>query len=75
MAKFKGAVVVDIERCKGCNLCVVACPTKVLSLAREVNGKGYHYSEMINPEACIGCASCGLVCPDSVITVYKVNVQ
>lgn len=75
MAKFRGAVVVDIEKCKGCDLCVVACPTKVLALAKEVNGKGYHYSEMVNPEACIGCASCGLVCPDSVITVYKMNVQ
>ena len=25
MAKIKGAIVVDTERCKGCNLCVVAC--------------------------------------------------
>ena len=54
MAKFRGAVVVDKEKCKGCNLCVVACPTKTLDLAKEVNGKGYHYSEMVNPEACIG---------------------
>ena len=75
MAKFRGAVVVDKEKCKGCNLCVVACPTKTLDLSKEVNGKGYHYSEMVNPEACIGCASCALVCPDSVITVYKMNVQ
>ena len=72
MAKFRGAVVVDKEKCKGCNLCVVACPTKTLD---QVNGKGYHYSEMVNPEACIGCASCALVCPDSVITVYKMNVE
>ena len=75
MAKFRGAIVVDKEKCKGCNLCVVACPTKALDLAKEVNGKGYNYSEMVNPEACIGCASCALVCPDSVITVYKMNVQ
>ena len=74
MAKIKGAIKVDVERCKGCNLCVVACPTKVLALAREVNGKGYNYAYMANPEACIGCANCGLVCPDSVIDVYKVKV-
>ena len=40
MTKIKGAVVVDAERCKGCELCVVACPMKVLALSGEVNGKG-----------------------------------
>ena len=67
MAKIKGAVVVNTERCKGCNLCVVACPSDVLELhPREVNNKGYH--------ACIGCASCGLVCPDGCLTIYKVKI-
>jgi len=71
MAKVRGAIVVDVEKCKGCELCVVACPTNVIQLANEVNGKGYQYAHMANPEACIGCASCALVCPDSCITVYK----
>ncbi|MDD2549269.1 MAG: 4Fe-4S binding protein [Bacteroidales bacterium] len=75
MAKIKGAIKVDVEKCKGCGLCVVACPTNVLALANEVNGKGYNYSYMANPDACIGCVSCGLVCPDSVIEVYKVKVE
>lgn len=75
MAKFKGAIVVDIERCKGCELCVVSCPTEVISLSGEVNGKGYHYSYMKNPDACIGCANCAIVCPDGVITVYKKRVE
>lgn len=74
MAKMVGAVVVDVELCKGCNLCVVACPTDVLALANEVNGKGYHYAFMKNPTACIGCSSCGSVCPDSVIEVYRMKV-
>lgn len=71
MAKIKGAVKVDIEKCKGCGLCVEACPTKTLDLAKEVNSKGYNYAFMANPDSCIGCANCALVCPDSVITVYK----
>ncbi len=74
MAKAKGAIVVDIEKCKGCKLCVVNCPTNVIELSREVNGKGYHYAYMENPEACTGCQSCGLVCPDGVIEVYMVRV-
>jgi len=75
MAKIKGAIKVDIEKCKGCSLCVVACPSKVIALAKEVNGKGYNYAYMANPDDCVGCTSCALVCPDSVISVYKVKAQ
>ncbi len=75
MAKVKGAVVVDVEKCKGCDICVHACPTDVLALHNEVNGKGYHYAYMANPDECTGCMNCALVCPDSVITVYRVKPQ
>lgn len=73
MAKIKGAVTVETERCKGCNLCVVACPCQVLDLQKkEVNNRGYHFAYMAQPDKCIGCASCALVCPDGCIEVYKV---
>ena len=73
MAKINGAVVVNTERCKGCNLCVVACPTGVLALQqKEVNNSGYHFAYMAQPEKCIGCQSCALVCPDACIEVYRV---
>lgn len=71
MAKAKGMVEIEWEACKGCELCVAACPFEVLQLSEKVNGKGYHPSTMANPEACTGCASCAMVCPDSVITVYR----
>jgi 2-oxoglutarate ferredoxin oxidoreductase subunit delta len=74
MAKIKGALIVDKERCKGCNLCVTACATDVLALAKEVNGKGYNYAYMEKPDECIGCANCGYVCPDGCITIYKVKL-
>ncbi|NJO90872.1 MAG: 4Fe-4S binding protein [Chloroflexia bacterium] len=75
MAKVKGTIVVDVEKCKGCELCVVACPTNVIRLASDVNGKGYHFAYMETPEACTGCTNCALVCPDSVITVYRLKPQ
>ena len=59
MAKIKGAIVVDTERCKGCNLCVVACPLHVIALTKEVNVKGYNYAHQILEDTCNGCASCG----------------
>lgn len=72
MSKMKGAIVVDEERCKGCNLCVVACPLDLLSLAEKaVNKKGYRFAQQVMEEACNGCASCAIVCPDGCITVYR----
>ncbi len=75
MAKIRGAIVVDTEYCKGCNLCVVACPTSVIELSEQVNGKGFNYAYPANHLACTGCMSCSLVCPDSVITVYRLKPQ
>ncbi len=71
MAKFRGAIVVDKEKCKGCGLCMSICPTKTIGMSKEVNGKGYNFAIMVNEECCIGCASCGRMCPDGVITVYR----
>ena len=75
MAKMKGAIVVDTERCKGCQLCIIACPQKVIALANKVNLHGYPYVEAVNEEACVGCASCGIVCPDGCITVYRKKME
>lgn len=75
MAKVKGSIIVDIEKCKGCEVCVPACPTDVIRLAENVNGKGYHFAYMENPDNCTGCANCAIVCPDGVITVYRKKVN
>jgi 2-oxoglutarate ferredoxin oxidoreductase subunit delta len=72
MAKAKGDIVIDIEKCKGCEVCIPACPQDVIALAKNVNGKGYHYAETVNDQ-CTGCANCAIVCPDGVITVYRLK--
>lgn len=75
MAKVKGAVVVDTDRCKGCALCVNACPQGVIVLANRVNVHGYPYVEPTQIDKCTGCTSCAIVCPDACITVYRQKME
>jgi len=73
MAKIKGDIAIDTERCKGCEVCIAACPFGVIAMSKEVNSKGYHYAMKVNDE-CTGCTNCAIVCPDGVITVYRAKV-
>ncbi len=66
----KGTVRIDIETCKGCELCIEACPQQSLEMSERINTKGYHYAVLVK-DNCTGCVNCALVCPDAVITVYR----
>lgn len=61
----------NVERCKGCELCISACPKKIIRLSEGFNSKGYRPAEVIDQAQCIGCAFCARMCPDVVIEVYK----
>jgi 2-oxoglutarate ferredoxin oxidoreductase subunit delta len=73
----RGTVLIQTERCKGCALCVHACPQHVLHLSTVHNARGYtpvQLDESAGGEAgahCTGCAICALVCPDLVFTVFR----
>ena len=59
------------DRCKGCGLCVEACPRHVLALNESVvNALGYHPVQLFDPAACTSDALCARVCPDVVFTVF-----
>jgi 2-oxoglutarate ferredoxin oxidoreductase subunit delta len=64
-------VLINSERCKGCELCVGACPREVLVMSDDFNHSGYHYSVYRNKESCTSCTFCAVMCPDVCIEVYK----
>jgi 2-oxoglutarate ferredoxin oxidoreductase subunit delta len=73
-----GFVEIDGSRCKGCELCVVACPRHLIQLSPGINELGYHpalFTGVEDPKdrerGCTGCALCGLTCPDLAIEVYR----
>lgn len=74
MAKVKGDIVIDIEKCKGCELCVDVCSPESLEASRKINSKGYHYIVKVQ-DNCTGCINCALVCPEGVIKVYRKVVK
>ena len=62
----------DTDLCKGCGLCVSACPKQILAISKDkINVKGHHPAEMLDQDKCIACAFCATMCPDCVITVEK----
>lgn len=66
----RGTLVIDTEACKGCDLCIDACPPRVLEMTTHTfNSRGYRYPVLF--EGCTGCRACSQICPDFVFQVYK----
>jgi len=71
--KVRGRVYINEERCKGCGICIMFCPRKVLEASERFNSKGYHPPEAKRPDDCIGCNLCGLYCPDFAIFGVRID--
>lgn len=71
--KDRGLLRTDQEECKGCGLCVEACPPRVISLSERLNHYGYR-TAVYAGHGCTGCGICFLACPEpGAITVYRRN--
>lgn len=70
----RGRVEPNTAECKGCGLCVEACPPKVLELAGSLNRYGYHPVTYAGA-GCTGCGICFFVCPEpGAITVFRAEL-
>jgi 2-oxoglutarate ferredoxin oxidoreductase subunit delta len=62
---------IDRSRCKGCGLCVSACPRMLLEL-EETRDLFVQASAVLKcKEKCVGCIQCAVMCPDLAINVYS----
>lgn len=69
---MSGKVSIDEQYCKGCGLCTVTCPKKIITLDySRLNAKGYNPARVTYMELCIACAMCATMCPDSAIKIEK----
>lgn len=55
--------VINIEECKACERCILACPRKVLEMSNDINKRGYHYA-VYTGEGCNACGNCYYTCPE-----------
>lgn len=63
-------VIIDREKCKGCELCIYYCPRKCLGKSEEINNMGYAPAVLNKPEECNSCGICYIMCPEYIITVF-----
>lgn len=69
----KGYIEILVDRCKGCEMCVPACPYDLLKFPMNVlNKAGYFVAEYDDDDGkCTACKLCATACPDCAIVVYK----
>lgn len=66
-----GRIKIDIELCKGCELCVSACPQLIIYMSDKINKLGVNYAEVNGKKNCTACKFCAIICPETAITVWR----
>ena len=72
----RGFIRINTDLCKGCGLCIVACPKGSIKTDNKLNVQGYRPARYTEREKskdrkCTGCALCAITCPDVAIEVFR----
>lgn len=71
----RGSVRIDGDECKGCGLCIEACPPKAIGMSERLNHYGYR-TAIYSGAGCTGCGICFMACPEpGAITVFRTSVR
>lgn len=65
--------VIDGERCTGCGICAMDCPTKALTVSQSDEEGSYQI--LFQQEICDGCRICGKSCPEQCLKLNPVRKE
>jgi len=71
--KNVGIPIIDKEKCTGCGLCTIDCPTKALTISQ--NGERDTYQLLFLKEACHTCGICEKSCPENCLQLVEQGLE
>jgi ferredoxin len=61
---LENTLVLDVEKCNGCSMCVTVCPHNVFAINE-------HRAQIVNSTACMECGACKRNCASGAIRVHN----
>jgi len=65
--------ILDVEKCTGCGLCAIDCPTKALTLSQ--NGAENTYQIIFRRKICNACGICEKSCPENCLRLAEQGLE